>query len=811
MELYIDDRLADMDERTEVAVSVSVASITNPEYGRTGYTKSVSIPMTAANRAIMGDCEQVAARDRFNDIRHSARLEHDGCVIMEGGIILTSCEKGPGAGRYVFNIIGNGKRWAEHAADNTLASLMADYSATLTATEIVGSWTEAVPVRWLPVQRQRYEPHNSPQGVTAAVRVLSAADYHPFLHLRTVMHAIFSEAGYTLKSEFVDSHYFDTLYMSGNYPEHDTSILRMRMDFLAARFEAAEAVADANGMVYADPLNVHNSIGNIVDTADPCEESGGMVLPEVFSRGECFGRDGERVRFVPPYGVSVGFEYRLRYVTDFRMSDRERLTGFDTVYLGGGQLHSFRIPNTFPDRRGEFCGGKEFKCVVFDYADGEEYRLVADRTDGGAGQECIMARMERRAAAVDAPVGGTYSGLRMQKKEADGTWSPYEGEWALYDGYVNDTGTVEVEVVLRSAAEEVTPGSPKYFDDIYFGGAEAGMAFLLEDAEVRPVFQPHPAAGDRVTFAEVAAHGISRMEVINGVREMFGLCFYTDGLEKVVYAEPRKMFYRDDVVVDWSDRVDFSRPLSLSEIALDVPSVLAWQYAGGDGASAEFNMENGGRLGRWSVVLEGQCSVSQSKVYQNSLFTTSVGIDGVLPEAMSAALVGAGDMASAEERVDSLDFPAKVVHYVGMKPLPDGELWGWPGFGRSYPYLAFHAPGGAEDAEAPLSAAGEASDAVRLPMEGFTLCYEDRDGVQGLHVWWDGLVESYERGLRLEAWLRLCPEDIEALVRPNYMKKDFRARFRLHIDGEWSDWRLEEVCDYNPGAAATRCIFVKAD
>ena len=168
-------------------------------------------------------------------------------------------------------------------------------------------------------------------------------------------------------------------------------------------------------------------------------------------------------------------------------------------------------------------------------------------------------------------------------------------------------------------------------------------------------------------------------------------------------------------------------------------------------------------------------------------------------------------MASAEERVDSLDFPAKVVHYVGMKPLPDGELWGWPGFGRSYPYLAFHAPGGAEDAEAPLSAAGEASDAVRLPMEGFTLCYEDRDGVQGLHVWWDGLVESYERGLRLEAWLRLCPEDIEALVRPNYMKKDFRARFRLHIDGEWSDWRLEEVCDYNPGAAATRCIFVKAD
>lgn len=811
MELYIDDRLADMDERTDVAISVSVASITNPEYGRTGYTKSVSIPMTAANRAIMGDCEQVAARDRFNDIHHSARLEHDGCVIMEGSIILTSCEKGPGAGRYVFNIIGAGKKWAEHAADNTFVSLMPDYASTLTASEIARSWTEAVPVRWLPVQRQRYEPQNSSQGVTAVVRVLSASDYHPFLHLRTVMHAIFNEAGYTLSSEFIDSQYFDTLYMSGNYTEHDTSILRTRMDFLAGRFGTAEAVADANGMVYADPLNAYNSIGNIVDTADPYEESGGKVLPEVFSNGKCFGRDGERVRFVPPYSVTLGFEYRLKYVTDFRMSDRERLAGFDTVYLGGGQLHSFRIPNTFPDRRGEFSGGREFRCVVFDYADGEEYRLVADKSDGGVVQESILAWIERRAVLFNTPVGGTYSGLRMQKKAADGTWSLYEGEWALYDGYVKDTGTVEVEVVLRSAAAEVTPGNPKYFDDIYFGGAEAGMTFLMEDAEVRPVFQPHPAAGDKVTFAEVAAHGINRMEVINGVREMFGLCFYTDELEKVVYAEPRKMFYRDDVVVDWSDRVDFSRPLSLSDIALDVPATLTWQYAGGDGASSEFNMKNGGRLGRWTVTLEGQCNVSQSKVYENPIFTTSVGIDGVLPSAMSAELVGAGDMDSAEERVDNLNVPAKVVHYVGMKPLPEGELWGWPGFGKSYPYLAFHAPEGAEGVEAPLSAAGETSDAAELPEEGFTLCYEDRDGVQGLHSWWDGLVESYERGVRLEAWLRLYPEDIEALVRPNYMKNDFRARFRLHIDGEWSDWRLEEVCDYNPDAVATRCIFVKAD
>ena len=79
----------------------------------------------------------------------------------------------------------------------------------------------------------------------------------------------------------------------------------------------------------------------------------------------------------------------------------------------------------------------------------------------------------------------------------------------------------------------------------------------------------------------------------------------------------------------------------------------------------------------------------------------------------------------------------------------------------------------------------------------------------GRHRWWDGLVAVYAGGVRLEAWVRLWPDDIEALIRPNYLMRDFRARFRLYVDGEWSNWRLEEVCDYHPSSPSTRCIFTK--
>ena len=65
------------------------------------------------------------------------------------------------------------------------------------------------------------------------------------------------------------------------------------------------------------------------------------------------------------------------------------------------------------------------------------------------------------------------------------------------------------------------------------------MPFRLVEAEVRPVFLPHPVLGDTLSFAEAGAHDMNRMQVVNALREMFGLCFYTDEPGRTVYAEPR--------------------------------------------------------------------------------------------------------------------------------------------------------------------------------------------------------------------------------------------------------------------------------
>ena len=93
MELYIDNRQADLEEDASVSISLAIATLTDPLNSRTGYTKSFRIPMTARNREIMGDTEQLHNRDLFNHQTHTARIEERGAIVMEGRPVLTGCER----------------------------------------------------------------------------------------------------------------------------------------------------------------------------------------------------------------------------------------------------------------------------------------------------------------------------------------------------------------------------------------------------------------------------------------------------------------------------------------------------------------------------------------------------------------------------------------------------------------------------------------------------------------------------------------------------------------------------------------------
>lgn len=831
MKIFIDNTEADLDRRTNVAISLSVASHTQLEASKTGYAKTITLPMTLRNMAIMGDSEQVNSPEMFNRGEHTARVEHDGYTVIEGTPhLVESSRGGQDGGFYRLSIIGPGKRWVKHAMETPLRALDVEFDETLDGQTIAASWTWDKPVRFLPVQRSGFRPENANANLFEPQKVLTDGDYHPFLHVKTLVERIFAGAGYAVESQFMSGLLFNSLYVSGNYVSVDAERLKARMDFRAGRWAKSPTIqADANGRVYASPYLLANTAGNIVETANPNELRNGVAVPGVYSVGECFRANGRHVEFSPSQPVTVAFEYTLHYSSGYRIKNRNELAGFDKVYLGDGQERSFTLANRFIDRRDALVGGTSYKLTVFDHVDGQQYTLYYTKiTNPNADPDNLQPsdyqivtasglRARMNAVTINAGPADRIVDLRLNWYKPGMTYfEAYTGEWAMYDGYVTDTGTVDVEVTLRSAAERVTPSEPKTFYDVYFGGAEPGMFFSLGSATtVRPIFAYGPAVGQALDFPAVAAHGMSCFDLIDGLRQMFNLYFLTDRMTGTVYIEPRKDFYAPGPVVDWSGRVDFSKPVVVSEPGADMYRTLTFGYAGGDASVAAWNRVNGGAYGDWSAQVHNTHARDGERSYRNTLFRASINETGGLNTAPSALLLHAGGSESeVEAGSGDVNFPPKVVSYLGMKPLPAGETWGWPDDrGDSYPLVAFHYRGdangyNADGAVNPRSTFAE--DVQTLWESGLSLCFEDRDGVAGLHRFWDGNIAALNESKRVELSVRLYPEEIEAMLSPNSLGRDFRALYRLVIDGESALFRLEEVCDYNPAAGGVaKCVFLK--
>lgn len=798
MKLYIDGKAADTDG-SRISVSFSFGSVKDPGKSSAGYSGSVTIPMTNRNREIMDGCEEIHAAERFNDRLHAGRVELAGCTVLEGPVYLAECVKEEyGAGYYRLRICDGAKLWAEHAAANKLSTLYPGFSMEVSGDSIRESWTSSSAVKFLPVQRDGYNFAGADGGVLKD-RTLAISDYHPFFRVESVLREIFNDAGYTLESDFIGGDYFRSLYMSGSLrlPDGGSGSAESKMGFRAGRFAEATATADHLGRVYANPYSDYNTIGNIVDTADPNEERNGVRIPGVYDNGGCFGRTDRRVAFVPASEVSAGFRFKLRYETGYKIKNGAELDGFNKIYLGADQGFRITIPNKFPDRKFQFRANKEFRCVVANHSPSYVYRMTgvritnpaADPENLGPGdfEEVPVAEFTGRSAPVSTNVQGNYAYALLYFKESySSAFGQYIGEWMLYDGYVEETGVTEVEVELTTAPKTLNAGSPKYFDDIFFDCGEYGTRLTLRDAVLTPVFHTEGYAAP-VSFGDICPADVRRMDVVDAARHMFNLNFYTDSLEKKVYAEPRVEF-GDGPEVDWSGRVDRSRPVVLQETGAEGSGVIVYRYAGGDGAVGRFDEENGDRMGEWRAELSNLSASGGEEVRKNALFTPSRNSAGRLASAPSASLLNAGDNGGRTSAGGKSDFPVKVVRYMGMAGLPDGEKWSWPSNGPQYPLLAFHYPSGGS---------------------GFTLCFEDRDGVPGLHRYYDAEIGELNRSRRLTAWIRLDGPDIEPFAQYDTLKHDFRARFRLRIAGERSLWRLEEVCGYDPSAPSTKCVFVK--
>ncbi len=776
LQLFIDGQVADIDQRTDLSVSLSIASLSSTQWGRASYSKSITIPQTPNNRALMGDCEQPHAAHIFNHTLHTARVEWEGSVIIEGVVMLTACVLGEG-GYYRFNIIGPAKEWVR-AASSSLRSLPVDYHATLDSPTVFHSWhdwDEAL-VRYLPVERGRKMEGNP----SHQVRRICLDDYHPMLHLRSLLDAIFAQSGYKVSSSFLSSEFFSSLYISGRWSERSVESAAVAMNFKAVRSAASDTVeANEFGRVYADHLANYHTVGNLVD---------GVVDVESGNSSEAFHLDHTgRICFTAESAVAVAFEYHLRYLTDTRIISRTQLVCFNEIRPAFGDLITFEPTNPYVDRKGEdFVSGRLYTLAIFGATEGATYTLEAtvDGVDG-----VVVATTTQPFSTVKCDAARVVN-LRLRKQSGVLTVDATE-DWALYDGYVRECGSRQVEVTVRSAPKRLSAGESQYFDMFYFGGAEEGMTMqLLEGTWMRPLFVTTPIEGESVGWADVADYSFSQLDLIAAVKNLFDLQIYTDTSTKRVYIEPHSTFCNGEVVVDWSDKVDFGHGVQVEELGANGMSALAVAYRHTDKASALLSESEGVPYGEWSAPIYNRFATQGVERNENPLFAPSVSVVGSVPTAPSVGLIAVGDRDAEDDGVRlRSSFDTKIVAYRSMQHLSEGEQWAWPPeHTGKIPLLEFFTP----DGDAPLS-----------------LLFENREGVVGLGgEYWQKRVDALNNAKRITLHLHLSPDEVEAIAFPNSTGHDFRALYRLRLEGEEVLCRLEEVCDYNPLAPSTKCVFV---
>ena len=786
MRLLIDSRECPFDASKRLRLRWSAAKLRSVDEARTGLAVTLDIPSTPETDRLFGSARDIHSTMRFNDTLHTASIECDGVTVHSGTAVLSGTAESDGAAIYRLTVTGGAAQWAKHAARTMFNALPIDFSMRLTPLQIADSWQHAdAAVRFLPVLRDSYEPTYSSVGLMPAEKIMSTDDYHPFISVRAVLRAIFAESGYTLRSDFVDSDLFGSLYVSGAYQSTDTDAVRNRMDFVAGRTADAEARADYSGRVYFSPQMSVNTAGNFVDTFASADGS-------LFSRNGCISIEDERTVFRPLAAIRAGFEYTVRYVTDYRIATRKRLTGFDTIYTPStGEVH-YELANRYVDRRDRLTADFDYRAVVFDHKAGASYRLVCTAASGGS---YVMGQFATRSAIVSTGTGTTFSKPVLQVASPSGAWTTYTGDWALYDGYIGETGQTEVSFTLRSPSQACSPTSPVAFDRMYISGAEQGMMFrLLASSTLRPVFSANAGYGSQLSFADIAHLQVRQGVFIEAVRQMFNLVIFTDEDSHTVFMEPVDDFYTGlhGETFDWSDRIDMSHAVTSSDLSLTARDNLILGYRDDDGAVRRFNTEDGSVFGQWQAETGRYGSVEGDEEVRNPLFSPTLNAAGRYVNAPSALLMQVSDR-DDPAATELSGFSPRIVLWHGLQPLPDGERWGYPSSGAEYPLAAFHL--------APCTA---------LP-GGSTLCYEDRDGITGLHRYYDSTVERLRTARTLTLRMRITPDDWASLTHPGGPWPTIASTFRLTLNGETGLYTLDEIDRYDPRDGMAECRFVQVD
>lgn len=736
---------------------------------REGDAILLSIRVDSATKQLFGLADEAFPIAKFNDSYHYGEVVVDGVVLFAGVVSYLSTEYHDGEAYYNIKIAAGGADWADKAATTKLRQIPIDAERRVDLSSISESWSDDNPIKMLPMNRDSYPEANN-TGLYEIYTPKLPQDYHPFISVKTLVDKILSgNEEYNIKSDFIDSEFFDRLMISGAYRGMESEAAYATMGFNAVRTTSTTAEADALGRVDVAVPNKGRNLGAFVDTVNPTSvDENGDLCEGAYSNGGCFSFVNDVPQFRPKRDVDVAFDLHFSYTTEYKMLSSKWLKGFTDLYVGSGCYINVALPNPYLDRRNGVSANTRYKLIIFDYDPTAKYRL------SGVGD--VSGQISTVVFSSAPP-----SRIRLLKyDDVSSLYIEFVGDWALYDGYVSESGERSVAFTIRTPYERCSPSSPRIFNNIYFSGAEPGQKMTLHSGcSITPVFGGTAGYGERLTFEDVANHDITSLEIMDALAHMFNLCIYTHRPSNTIFVEPYDDFFNGDIV-DWRSRQRDDNALYQECVA---DSFMATQlgYQPSDGAVGQCYDDDNEEFGAWRHHIDSYATKQSLNNRPNPLFHPTASMPTLVGTAPSASVLVVGDRDSAEEEPY---VEPRIVLYYGLQSLPKGEYWPTPYDKSAYPLAEFHSV-----------------------EQGESLCFEDRDGITGLHRYYDNELMECAKRQMLTTDIYLPPEQYVALLDPNSPGANLRSRFRLNVKNSGALFRLDAIEGYDTATYLARCRF----
>ena len=662
MDIYLDNKPLNTDQNTNAPLNIALSSITDIATGKIPFSKTIKIPDTPENRRKLGYSSEVFALERFNNGRHPARIEQDGFVVMQGIAQLSKVETTL-TGRYFhLNLIGDEIEWIKAASETPLSETELGLSGKISDALVRESLSETFPApfRLFPIQKGRFiEEAGEDKWQERKWTLLS--DYVPFFRLVTLFRSIFTQAGYTVSSLFLDGGTIGDLYISGRWQKYDVDELDEKYGFRAGRFTGKE---------FKTLLGVDaEMLGPIVETADPeALDDDGEKANDVYNNGDGFQIIDRKPYYVVPDEVTVGLVYHLHYFTNVYYD----IDGSGEIYSiwirhigftdkdGNTVWHdmSAHEPNLRKDSKKTITPETEYyitlnNIFVASPNTGELYIGFKALKEGQAVPEGELIRVYHRMRFTTSDT--TYNRAYLFEKKEGKYTTVDDGLWKL----IELPNEIEVEEKIYIQATRKIQGTqlpiltPCFYshlpDEIQDSSQILYFEFALSnDTTVETYFSPQAGVGDEISSENMLAFGeIKQLDFIKAVKQLFNLHLYTDTATRTVYVEPRDDFYSGPVL-DWTDKVDYSKTFEMEELGGDLGSNFILTYKDGDPQVSARNESSKTKYAEFTTPILNTVSKKEDYTVANEFFTPAIIRSGGYSAAKDAALLQIGDSSDTD-------------------------------------------------------------------------------------------------------------------------------------------------------------------